>query len=1430
MAIEEQALASASDLDSVSDLLRAIGAYVPRLLLHRVIAQELIQETFERQDEKGDMRPGPSWEERSRAALLFADVSGFTVMSESLARLGKEGAEELTSVLNAYFTMMIEIVHRYGGAVIKFGGDAITCHFTNGVAGVRQACTCALEMQRQMAQFAAVETKGGVFNLRMKIGISAGSVLFMSVGQPEEGLEYVLAGHALDRMAEAEHHATAGEVVVDAACLDMGRAGTVELEAPALSVAERREGFLLITDMGEPATPLIDHASSHLVEAGGPVTECDLDKLIAKVGVLTQKAVIGKLVPYVPQTIYEQIIEGHHQLLGEHRWVVSLFVNFKGLEYDEDPNVGAKLQTYFTTMQTIIHRYGGRLNRVITGDKGSLLHIIFGAPLTHEDNEERAIGCALEMQQVALHSNNLNFITDQRIGVAGGDVFAGNVGSEQRREYTVMGDVVNLSARLMQAAAPGEILIERQTARRAEQDFICEDLDPIRVKGKAKPIPVSRAVSVRRATKRWEADMARARRRDVPLVGRQSELDQIARIIGHVLEGHGQLLVISGEAGVGKSRLLKALIAMAREAGLQGFQGDCLSYGTQTPYLPWVDFLSAFFDLGSLDEMDTAGKVRRVQARIIDVDPELRPWVPLIAQLFGLPMPDNALTVSLNAQLRKQRIFEIVLTLLRHQAGAVAREAFDRHPQPAQPFLMVFEDVHWIDAISLEMLNYVARNIGDVPILLVALHRPTILTTQAAELSEWSRYDYYHRLDLVDISAEDAMTLIKYKLRMDTVPDALYERVLRGETRLNPYFVEEVINALVDQGYLVAIPDEDDEDYYVISGKLSEAEIPDSIQALVMSRIDRLDESSKLTVKVASSIGRTFAYQVLLGIYPVEIAPERLLGNLEKLDRIDLTPLDKPAPDLEYIFKHITTQEVAYESLLYKHRRELHYSIGQYIEMAYSYNLEEYYELLAYHYAMSEDQVKGWDYLVKAGDKARDNYANEAAIEYYTRALTLSLDSEETYCVHESLADIYRLIGQYDQATEQYYVALKAYTSVEVSDTSDVLAAQQSPYIIPIAEIRRKIAKTWELQGRYDEAMQHLDLTREILDEENRRSPDLRALAALVRVYNDMAWIQLQRGSYAEALALCEQGVDTLQQLPQSDQNYRVRAELQHTLGSIYVRMKEYEKSVSNFQISIESRQAIGDFYNMARTYNNLAAVYWNQSDYQRAVQFIHKSLEMCNKVGYTYGTAMCYNNLGAIHYTLGEYSHAVEYYEKSLEIRQQIGDLRGIAEIYNNLGEVHQSRGSFQDARDYLQEAIELLKEIGEKRILSDACKLLAEVELASGRSYEALDYCQQSLDLAREIGDRNYEGQTYRVLGQAYRASGDLIRSRDVLQASVEILERVGDRLELAHSLYELGLTLMALNDAEARANLQKAAQLFEALGMVGELEKVNTALHQS
>jgi predicted ATPase/class 3 adenylate cyclase len=1334
-------------IEDQRETLRLVSTYVPHIVLRRALTLP----TW----------PPPERQEQFRAALLFADISGFTPMSESLAELGKEGAEELNRVLGGYFSTMIDTVRDHGGQVVKFGGDAIACLFAGGEdegGNLLRTCACALAMQGEMTAFQAVETQGGVFRLRMKIGISAGLVRLIDLGDRRMGQEYVLAGRPLDRMAAAEHHATAGEVVIDGDCIPEG--GTTR-DALDLAVDESQTGFRRLVAL---------HRELDAV----PGTAPDLAALDAE----TVERTLARLVPYLPPTVYEQIVAGQRGFVGEHRRVVSLFVNFFGLDYDGDPAVGQKLQRYFELVQGIVHRYGGRLNRVTTGDKGSVLHIIFGAPVTHEDNEARAVGSALEMQRRVVEARELPFIADQRVGIASGFVFAGNVGSDRRHEYTVLGDVVNLSARLMQGASPGGVLADHSTARQVETSFVCQPLAPIRVKGKREPVPVCQPLAEREET--GVLGQEGEGRRSTPLVGRAAELETIRHIIAQAAEGQGQLLVINGEAGVGKSRLLAEVIALARERGMTGVRGDCLSYGAQSPYLPWIELLNAYFGLDGDGGGQVEERVRWIERRMVAADPALGDWVPLIAQLLGLPAPDNELTASLNPQLRKQRTFDIVLTLLRDEAQRVPL------------YLVVFEDVHWIDAISLEMLDYVARNIGSHPILLVALHRPTI------ELTDWERYDYHHYLELTDLPSEDALELVKLRLGMAEVPPSLHDRVVRGGERVNPFFVEELVNALIDRGVLQAR-----DGGYAVVGDMSRLRLPDSVQALVMSRVDRLDESSKLTVKVASVIGRTFKYRPLRAIYPVEITPDRLRQNLERLSRLDLTPLDRPAPEWEYIFKHITTQEVAYESLLYAHRRQLHRRMGEYLERTYIDSPEEAYELMAHHYSHSGEAEKSWTYLVKAGHKAKEKYANEAAIAHYTDALAVGADRPDAHEVHEALGDVYRLVGQYEQALASYRRAL---------ERVDLEAAQA-------ADVQRKIASTWELQGQYGEAMRHLEQARETLIG-HQTTPEM------ARIYNDMGWVAMRQGKYGPALAFCQQGIDIVRDLSDEEATQRILARLEHTQGTVNWRKGDYPQAAAHFERCIEMQQQIGNRQKVSSTLNNLAVVYWSQSDYDQAAEYLRRSLDISREIGDTYGTAMCYNNLGVISYTLGDTDQAIEAYRRSLEIRQEIGDSLGIADVYTNLGEVYHALEEHRTALAHLQRAADLFRELGNDSALFDVTKLLAQVELAQNDLEEALAFGQRALDLAHAIGNPEFEGIALRVLGQAARAAGQLADATAHLERSVETLATVGNKLELGRSAYELGVTRSRSDPEAGRKRLRQAIQIFEELGVGVELEKARAA----
>jgi class 3 adenylate cyclase len=356
----------------------------------------------------------------------------------------------------------------------------------------------------------------------MKIGLTYGPVKRFNLGLPRYGYEDVLGGQTLDRMAEAEHHAEPGDILVDRA--------TLAYLPEAVSVAEWRSDFAAIDRLLRPARP-----------KPWPALEWPA---------LAEEALIELVQTYVPNQIYEMMAAGQARI-AELKPVVSLFVQFHGIDYDNDPDVGQKLQRYFATSQRIVSDYGGRLNRLITGDKGSLLHIIFGAPRTVEEQEARAVRCALELQR---ECGRLPFISMQRIGVSLGRVFAGAVGSSSRHDFTTMGDSINLSARLMQSAADHQVLLEEAVQRQLGPEFQTTDLGEITVKGKAAPIRVYAALAARSRSERRAAATF-----SIPIFGRDEEIRRLMESFEVLLTGQGGTVTLVGEVGMGKTHILNAL-------------------------------------------------------------------------------------------------------------------------------------------------------------------------------------------------------------------------------------------------------------------------------------------------------------------------------------------------------------------------------------------------------------------------------------------------------------------------------------------------------------------------------------------------------------------------------------------------------------------------------------------------------------------------------------------------------------------------------------------------------------------------------------------------------------------------------------------------------------------------------------------------------
>ncbi|MGH2521715.1 MAG: AAA family ATPase, partial [Anaerolineales bacterium] len=1067
----------------MSHLLQTIAAYVPPNITRATLSVALPQP------------PTDATAERFPAAILFADVSGFTPLTEALAQKGLEGPEELTRLLNAYFSRMITLIEAEGGEVVKFSGDALTVMFPAASEDLslatRRAWQAAQSMQAAMSEFATLQTSVGPVALGMKIGIGAGEVVAARVGGVSGRWEYLIAGDPLRQVAQAEHQAGRGEIVLSP-------------EAAALL----------------PPRPIPAH----------PLAQPDWAQ------VQNPEAVEAVLKVYVPQVVTAWLGKELAEWLAVLRPMSVLFIGIHGIDYAQARAV-EQLNNFLRATQESVYRYEGSINKLAVDDKGTIVLVLFGAPpYAHENDPERAVRCAVALEALA-ESQGLQLA----IGVTHGRVFAGPVGSDTRREYTVMGDPVNLAARLMSLAGPGQVYADYETYRNTHGKLVFDLLPPVRVKGKAGLLRIYRPTG--------EADKSPGRKEETQsaLVGRQAELARLVALLDAVQAGGSHILLIEGEAGIGKSRLVDELVRLIRERGVAGLLGMGRSIEQQTPYRAWRDIFISYFALEEVE--NPAERQRRIQAQIHDQLPDLVERLPLLNEVLNLAFPESELTASLDTQLRNESLVTLLLALLRAWAAE-------------RPLVLVLEDAQWLDSLSWDLTIQAARalTVAHVPLLLVVVMRPLEGEAVHLQAQALANMEQTGRLLLNTMSPEEilALTALRLGVAVDGLPEAVAELVTTRANG-NPFFTEELVYFLRDHG-LVRVQSEQGRARCLVSGDLSQATLtlPDTIQGLVLSRIDRLAPEEQLTLKVAAVIGRTFGFTILrdtLGAH-MEVSERVLKIHLSDLANLEFTPLEAPEPELTYIFKHIITQEVAYQTLLFAQRRQLNRTVAEWYERTFGGDrslaptlaspLAPYYPLLAFHWHQAEDLEHERRYARLAGQWAAAQFANVEAVSYFSRALALTpqADREARYellLARESVNDLQggreaqardlaalaELVEQLDDNRRRAQVALRQANYAEaMSNYPAALAAAQRAIAQatqaqdPAAETEGYAAwgKTLWRQGDYEAARAYLERALSLARSTHQRQAEARGLYYLGHVY-------LYQGNYPAAQAHIQQAL-----------------------------------------------------------------------------------------------------------------------------------------------------------------------------------------------------------------------------------------------------------------------------------------------------------------
>lgn len=984
---------------------------------------------------------------------------------------------------------------------------------------------------------------------------------------------------------------------------------------------------------------------------------------------------------------------------AERKLVTVMFADISGftaLSEKLDPeSVRDLMNQCFTYLVPCVLRYEGTIDKFI----GDEIMALFGAPLSHENDAERAVRAALEMM-AALERFNTRHGTQLGLhfGINTGLVLAGEIGAGARQDYSVMGDAVNLAARLEDASERGQILAGPDTYRLTAPLFEFDALEPIRVKGKTDPVRVYRALGlkVKPGTVRGLAMKGISS----PLVGREQELATVQACIQRLLGGQGGIIGIIGEAGLGKSRLLanakppmhSSAIAHTSASGEQvlWLEGQTLSFGHSISYWPFQQILRGWAGISEEDDADATWS--KLERHVRDLfGKETIDYLPYLASLLSVEVRGEY----------AERVKYLDGDAMGKQIFLTARRFFERLAR-SQPTVLIFEDLHWMDASSIALLEHLLPLVETVPLLIVGLSRPEPDSPAARlrELCAREYADHYREIRLAPLLEVDSAKLIRNLLDIENMPARLRELIVE-KAEGNPFFLEEVIRSLIDSGAVIR---DVSSGRWRATTQIESLHIPDTIQGVIMARVDRLDEEVKQVLRMASVIGRSFLYRVLKVISETS---KRLDDSLVELQQIELIREKQAGPELEYMFKHALAQEATYESVLLQKRRELHARVAQAIESLFAERLEEFYGFLAYHYATAEVWDKAQEYVLKAGDQAGRIAADGEALGHYQQAMAAYArafgdhwDPLERVQLDRKMGEALSRLGEHRQAVIYLLRALSHLHAPLPSSAWGVRAAI-------LGEVATQLSHVL-FPGRFTKAGRH------------QISPHFEEQS---RVYEVIAYIDV----------------------------------LTNPERFLLVALKYLNVS-----------ENIGFMHGVSNGFAGIGLICDFVALYPLADFYHRKSTTLSESMQDPVAIAMSQEGLACHTLFIGELDKSASSSELAALKNREIGDLHrwGLSVFHHVVAHIY--RGNLLQALDLSRNLVRVGRDGADPQMECWGLSALGFAEQRLGQFAEAIASLQQAAELAKALPDTAFTIQTTADLGRCYLRQGDLTESLATLDAS--------------------------------------------------------------
>lgn len=1230
------------------------------------------------------------------STTLFVDISGFTPLTEQLMQHGTEGAEILSDILDQIFKPIVERVYVQGGIIPHFAGDAFTAIFegekTNLVAGI------ALKIKLKFDENPFVQTKFGDFKINVRIGLSYGLVEWGILGNNLK--TFYFKGSAVERATLAQTQAQPQQIIIDKWFKEIFNAQKFDLQCI-------NENFSILNNNLNMPPLLPCSARSDNIECSKPYIL--LENKLESVHSLTA----SDLTYFIPPHIIEQNVK------GEFRDVVAIFISFANAHEYVD------LEAISSIILKEFENYGGYFKEIDFSEKNGVMVGFFGAPKSFENNTIRALECALAIQnELSLLQTKKPYLF--RFGLASGMAFAGIVGGKERCQYAVVGDRVNLAARLMQNAEWGEILVNKNMLNVRTFEF--HKKRKVTYKGMSYETPTFQLLKKCPEEKTFFSGN---------MIGRNSELEKLFNFSREITQNKVAIVAnIYGEAGIGKSRLTYEL-RQNLEKTSDIYWANCpVDQILKKPFNPFVYFLKQFFHQNpekTADENRVFFKnAFENLCKSIPKEPnteggELLRTQSVLAALIGLTYLD-----SLWEQLDAKGRYDNTLIALRSLFISISM---------SQPLVIELEDAHWLDDDSQLFLNYFIKKIATQSILILTTSRYNDEGMKTPVFEDFLLKEQHIlplEIDLNSFTKADLSDFTAHILRGGIHPD--FTETLWRTTNGNPFYVEQVLDYFIENDLLQLVDNE------LVNSKIWQIKDPNvkisnSISAVLTARIDRLSTILKETVKAAAVIGREFELPILTEVMMAHDEYIRRNGNgkmalREQVKNAENGQIWSAMNELRYIFKHSLLREAIYDMQLKTRLRELHEMIAKAIEKIYAEQLDDRFIDLAFHYEQANNPSKTNEYLKKAGDFARRKFQNQQAVDLYERLLKNTKDKAEIIKTLIKKGEIMLLIGQWKASEFCFEEAL----NIVISENMELFKGR----------VYNAVGLLLMLKGNYFDAQNQLEKAATF----SEQFIDYQGIA---KAYGNLGNLYFRQGEYENAKDYYTQSIGISR-----ENNLRSNAQIVSHLGLTYMNQGNYTEGVRCQEEELKICELQNDSVGMSNIYVNLGIVWSEKGDYENALDCLEKGLILSKKLGNKQLTSIAMGCVGNVWLQKGDFEQSQSYFEQDLKMAEELGDKQGIAIACELIAKLNSVKGEFEEAIDFFEKSLTLSHALHYQKGIAKALHGMGEVYAFQCDYLKALDCLEKAINVCRKINNNLILGNCLTDKGNVLIRLGDISGAR--------------------------------------------------------------------